>query len=241
MQDLVRVDVPPLPSPLPARTSPRYRASPRCRPPSLRAPAAFSNFQLAPVPLLSPDHSPRPGGRRRAWLERGLRPGHHRLPRADSDKAGTVPVGAMWPRGAAATAQPKPCRSKAVPGAGLTPDVTGGAAGKRVTQRSKPRRQRRAGDLAKATAHAEGLHHCGVTSNSAIPARGATGAPVPSLLPCSQKDGASHTPGCCSSLPGAVSPQKPGCSVVPVAVLRPSLAPQQLPRVQFHASCPAPH
>lgn len=53
--------------------------------------------------------------------ERGLCPGHHRLPRGDSDKAGSVPVGAMWPRGAAATAQPKPCWSKAVPGAGLTP------------------------------------------------------------------------------------------------------------------------
>lgn len=112
----------PLPSPLSARTSPRYRTPARCRPPSLPAPAAFSNFQLALVPLLCPVHSPRPGGRRRAWLERRLRPGHHRLPRGHSDKAGTVPVRAMWPRGAAATAQPKPCWSKAVPGAGLTPE-----------------------------------------------------------------------------------------------------------------------
>lgn len=112
----------PTPQPSPRENEPSIPHFTRCRPPSPWASAAFSNFQLALVPLLCPVLSPRPGGRRRAWLERGLRSGHHGLPRGDSDKAGTVPVGAMWPRGAAATAQPKPCRSKAVPGAGLAPE-----------------------------------------------------------------------------------------------------------------------
>lgn len=94
--------------------------------------------------------------------------------------------------------------------------------------RSKTALHRRAAGVAKDSAYTKGLLDCGVTSNNAIPAQGPAGAisavsatlqPKRWCLP--------DTPGCWSSLPCGVSPQKPGCS--------------EVPSVQFHASCPAPH
>lgn len=91
-------------------------------------------------------------------------------------------------------------------------------------------------------AYTKGLQNCGVTSNSAIHAQGPIGATSAASVTLQPKRWClPHTPGCWSSLPCGVSPQRPCCSVVPMAALRPSLAPQQSPSVRSYASCPAPH
>lgn len=72
LRGLVRMDVPPIPSPLPRENEPsipHFSSLLSSGQTSLPAPAALGNAQLALVSLLSPVHSPRPGGRRRAWLE----------------------------------------------------------------------------------------------------------------------------------------------------------------------------
>lgn len=144
----------------------------------------------------------------------------------------------MCPRGAAATAQAKLCWSKAVPGAGLTPEGNRQCCTEEMDT-AAPNSQAPEGwgrcqghclhqRVAGLWGDLEQRHPC--TSPT-----GATSAVSATLQP--KRWCLRHTLGCWRCLPCGMSPQKLGCSVVPMDVLRPSLAPQQLPSVQFHASC----
>lgn len=107
-----------IPSPLPhPRTSPQYRTCPRCCPLAGPQLPALGSAKLAPASLLSPDHSPRPGGRRSARLQQG---GCSPAPAA---LLGTATRPPLSPLGPAAAAEPQPCQGKAVPGAQLTQRV----------------------------------------------------------------------------------------------------------------------
>lgn len=81
--------LPPTPSPLPHENKPpvpHFSLLSSSQTSLLVAPAAPGNAHPALVSLLSPVHSPRPGGRRGAWLERGLCPGHRRLPQGTATR-----------------------------------------------------------------------------------------------------------------------------------------------------------
>lgn len=121
----------------PARTSPQYRTSPHCCP--LARPrsqpqqlSAMPSWPWSPFYLLSTLPA-QEGGEEPGWSSRTA-PRPPPPASGDGNKAGTVPLGATRLRGPAATAQPEPCRGKAVPGAGLVQRVPGGAAGERWAQ-----------------------------------------------------------------------------------------------------------
>lgn len=92
---------------------------------------------------------------------------------------------------------------------------------------SRSKTPQRAVGLAKDTACTKGLLDCGVTSNSAIHAQGPQEPPVQSLLPCSQKDGASLTHR------GAGAPCPVGCHPESRVVLRCPLS-SSMPPVRPH-------
>lgn len=238
MQDLVRVDVPPLPSPLPARMSPQYRTSLAAvlLRPGPQQLSATSSWPWSPFYVLS-SLPAQEGGEERGW-------NGDCAPATTACLEGTATRQALSPSVPCGLGvllpQPSPSRAGAkrclVPG--WRQRVTSGAAGKRWTQplqtsqapegwgrcQGRCLHQRVAG----LWGNLEQRHPC-TSPTGATTAVSATLQPKRWCLP--------HTLGCWSCLPCGMSPQKLGCSVVPVAVLRPSLAPQQLPSVQFHASC----
>lgn len=207
--------LPPTPSPLPHENKPpvpHFSLLSSSQTSLLVAPAAPGNAHPALVSLLSPVHSPRPGGRRGAWLERGLRPGHRRLPQGTATRQAlsrSVPhsLGVLL-------LQPAPA-SLGQSGAWCWAGAEGARQCRRekmvTAARTPPLGHRSAGGIAKGTACSEGLqdpHPWGAT------------APCPAGC---------HPKGHAVLLHGATTALRPHCawphSKPPVSSLMPSAQP----------------
>jgi len=231
---LVGMDEPQIPSPLRRKNLPSVPHSSSllsCSQTSLPAPVALGNVQLALTSLLSPVHSPRPGGRRRAWPERGLCPATPACLRG-WQQGRHCPLSATQLQGPAATAQPEPCWGRAAPGAGLAQWVPGTATGKswprllETPPRAQEGRQHRqghrlneglrdqgGGDIEERVTHAQGPH--GASSTAPASPQPKTRLPAP------------HPRGAGAPCPRGVPPQRPPwCAVLrPRSVRAPSTQP----------------
>lgn len=132
--------------------SPQYRTSPHCCPPARprsqpQQLLAMPRWPWSPFYLLSTLSAPG-GGEEPSWSSGDSSPATTAC-LGDSNKAGTVLLGATQLQGPAAAAQTKPCWGEAVPGAGLAQGVPVGATG-----------ERRAGLLKTAPQAQGGWQHC---------------------------------------------------------------------------------